>query len=156
MQIGAFGIVTLMRRSDVVGDELKDLTGLSKRSPLAAVAMLFFMLSLGGIPPTAGFMGKVWLFGAVVDSGFIWLAVIAVANSAVSLYYYLRGVVFMWIKDEEPVGSPLVVGPVMGVALAAALLGTVIFGVYPQFLFEQAEAAARTLDGITASVAALQ
>ena len=156
MQIGAFGIVTLMRRSDVVGDELKDLTGLSKRSPLAAVAMLFFMLSLGGIPPTAGFMGKVWLFGAVVDSGFIWLAVIAVANSAVSLYYYLRVVVFMWIKDEEPVGSPLVVGPVMGVALAAALLGTVIFGVYPQFLFEQAEAAARTLDGITASVAALQ
>ena len=118
--------------------------------------MLFFMLSLGGIPPTAGFMGKVWLFGAVVDSGFIWLAVIAVANSAVSLYYYLRVVVFMWIKDEEPVGSPLVVGPAMGVALAAALLGTVIFGVYPQFLFEQAEAAARTLDGITASVAALQ
>ena len=156
MQIGAFGIVTLMRRSDVVGDELKDLTGLSKRSPLAAVAMLFFMLSLGGIPPTAGFMGKVWLFGAVVDSGFIWLAVIAVANSAVSLYYYLRVVVFMWIKDEEPIGSPLVVGPAMGVALAAALLGTVIFGVYPQFLFEQAEAAARTLDGITASVAALQ
>ena len=156
MQIGAFGIVTMLRRSDVVGDELKDLTGLSKRSPLAAVAMLFFMLSLGGIPPTAGFMGKVWLFGAAIDSGFVWLAVIAVANSAVSLYYYLRVVVFMWIKDEEPAGSPLVVGPVMGVALAVALAGTLIFGVYPQFLFEQAEAAARTLDGITASVAVLR
>ena len=87
MQLGAFAIVTVMRRSDVIGDELKDLNGLSKRSPIAAFAMLFFMLSLGGIPPTAGFMGKMWLFGAAVDGGAIWLAVLAVANSAVSLYY---------------------------------------------------------------------
>ena len=153
MQLGAFAVVTAMRRSDVIGDELKDLTGLSRRSPMAAFAMLFFMLSLGGIPPTAGFMGKIWLFGAAIDAGFIWLAVIAVANSAISLYYYLRVVVFMWINDETaPAASPLVIGPEMTVALVVALFGTVLFGLYPQFLFEHAEAAARTIEGIGASV----
>ena len=154
MQLGAFAVVTAMRRSDVIGDELKDLTGLSRRSPMAAFAMLFFMLSLGGIPPTAGFMGKVWLFGAAIDAGFIGLAVIAVANSAVSLYYYLRVVVFMWITDETaPAASPLVIGPAMTVALVVALFGTVLFGLYPQFLFEHAEAAARTIEGFGAGVA---
>ncbi len=153
MQFGAFAVVAAMRRSDIIGDELKDLNGLSKRSPMAAIAMLFFMLSLGGIPPTAGFMGKVWLFGAAIDAGFIWLAVIAVANSALSIYYYIRVVVFMWINQEEPVGSPIVIGPAMRVALGVALLGTVVLGLYPQFLFEQAETAARTLQGMTAAVA---
>ena len=152
MQLGAFAVVAAMRRGDIIGDELKDLNGLSKRSPLAAFAMLFFMLSLGGIPPTAGFMGKVWLFGAAIDAGgiFIWLAVIAVANSALSIYYYLRVVVFMWINEDEPVGSPIVIGPALGVAIGVALLGTVVLGLYPQVLFEQAEAAARTLQGIGA------
>ena len=154
MQLGAFAVVAAMRRRDVVGDELKDLTGLSRRSPMTAVAMLFFMLSLGGIPPTAGFMGKVWLFGAAIDAGFVWLAVIAVANSAVSLYYYLRVVVFMWINEEtEPAASPLVIGPAMTVALAAALFGTVLFGLYPQFLFEHAEIAAQAIEGLGADVA---
>ena len=153
MQLGAFAVVAAMRRSDVIGDELKDLNGLSQRSPMVAVAMLFFMLSLGGIPPTAGFMGKVWLFGAAIDEGFIWLAVIAVANSALSIYYYVRVVVFMFINQEEPVGSPIVIGPAMKLALGVALVGTVVFGVYPQFLFEQAEAAAQTLQGVTATAA---
>ncbi len=153
MQLGAFAVVAMMRRSDVVGDELKDLNGLFARSPVAGCAMLFFMLSLGGIPPTAGFMGKVWLFGAAIDAGYIWLAVIAVANSAISIYYYLRVVVFMWISEEEAVGSPVVIGPAMGIALGVALIGTLVLGLYPQMLFEQAEAAARTLNGISASVA---
>ena len=72
--------------------------------------MLLFMLSLGGIPPTAGFMGKFWLFGAAIDAGYVWLAVIGVLNSAISLYYYIRIVVFMYLKKEtigsEPVTSP--------------------------------------------------
>ncbi len=153
MQLGAFAVVAAMRRGDVIGDELKDLNGLSKRSPMAAFAMLFFMLSLGGIPPTAGFIGKVWLFGAAIDAGFIGLAVVAVANSAVSIYYYLRVVVFMWINEEESAGSAITIGPAMTVALGVLLLGTVVLGLYPEPLFKQAEAAARTLQGITASVA---
>ena len=153
MQLGAFAVVAAMRRGDVIGDELKDLNGLSKRSPMAAFAMLFFMLSLGGIPPTAGFIGKVWLFGAAIDAGFIGLAVVAVANSALSIYYYLRVVVFMWINEEESAGSAITIGPAMTVALGVLLLGTVVLGLYPEPLFKQAEAAARTLQGITASVA---
>ena len=155
MQLGAFAIVTAMRRSDVIGDELKDLNGLMRRSPISAFAMLLFMLSLGGIPPTAGFMGKLWLFGAAVDAGQIWLAVIAVGNSAISLYYYIRVVVFMWISEDEPAGSPIAVGPAMAITLGVALLGTVLLGLYPQPLFEQAEAAARTLDGLSSGGAAL-
>ena len=150
MQFGAFAVVAAMRRSDIIGDELKDLQGLSKRSPMAAFAMLLFMLSLGGIPPTAGFMGKVWLFGAAIDAGFIWLAVIAVANSALSIYYYIRVVVFMWINQDEPTGSPITIGFAMKLTLGIALLGTVVLGLYPQYLFEQAEEAARTIQGFTA------
>jgi len=154
MQLGAFAVVTLMRRGDVAGDELKDLNGLSKRSPMAAFAMLAFMLSLGGIPPTAGFMGKIWLFGAAIDAGFFWLAVIAVANSAVSIYYYLRVVVFMWINQEETVGPPIAIGSAMKFTLGFTLVGTLFFGLYPQFLFDQAEAAALTLGAVAATAAA--
>ena len=114
MQLGAFAVLALMRRQDVVGDELKDLNGLFFRQPFAAVAMLLFMLSLGGIPPTAGFMGKFWLFGAAIESGYIWLAVIGVLNSAVSLYYYIRIVVYMMLKNE-PAGSEPKQSPALAV-----------------------------------------
>ena len=81
MQLGAFGIIILMRREDVIGDELKDLSGLYLRRPVAAFAMLLFMLSLGGIPPTAGFMGKFWLFSAAIEANYVGLALIGVLNS---------------------------------------------------------------------------
>jgi NADH-quinone oxidoreductase subunit N len=150
-QIGAFAVVVLLRRRDVIGDELKDLSGLYFRSPAAAMAMLIFMLSLGGIPPTAGFMGKFWLFGAAIEAGYVWLAVIGVLNSAISLYYYVRVVVFMWIKGEGA-GSPIVVNPAMAAALTVAVFATIVLGIFPRPLFELAEASARTLGvvGITA------
>ena len=141
MQLGAFTVITMLRRRDVVGDELKDMSGLFARSPIAAVAMLLFMLSLGGIPPTAGFMGKVWIFGAAVDQGFIWLAVVGVVNSAISLYYYLRVVVFMFFR-EETTGSEITLGPALATALAVGVVGTILFGIYPQWLFDQAQNAA--------------
>jgi NADH-quinone oxidoreductase subunit N len=150
-QIGAFAVVVLLRRRDVIGDELKDLSGLYFRSPAAAMAMLVFMLSLGGIPPTAGFMGKFWLFGAAIEAGYVWLAVIGVLNSAISLYYYVRVVVFMWIKGEGA-GSPIVVSPAMAAALTVTVFATIVLGIFPRPLFELAEASARTLGvvGITA------
>ena len=153
MQLGAFAIVTMLRRRDVVGDELKDLSGLYFRSPMAAVAMLVFMLSLGGIPPTAGFMGKIWIFGAAIDQGYVSLAIIGVVNSAISLFYYIRVVVFMWMK-EEVMGSDITVGPAMATALVVTLVGSILFGIYPQPLFEHAQTAASTL-GAVASVAVL-
>jgi NADH-quinone oxidoreductase subunit N len=144
MQLGAFAIITMLRREDAVGDELKDLNGLYFRRPFAAVAMLFFMLSLGGVPPTAGFMGKFWLFSAAIESGYVWLAVIGVLNSAISIYYYVRIVVFMWLKNE-PTGSEPVINPAMATVLGVALVATLVLGVYPRPLFEFAEASARTL-----------
>ncbi len=153
MQTGAFAIVTLLRRHDVIGEELKDISGLIARSPAAAIAMLVFMLSLGGIPPTAGFMGKFWLFSAAIDGGYYWLAVIGVLNSAVSLYYYLRVVVFMWFKGE-PSGSDLVLSPAMAVLLVVTLAGTLAIGIYPRPLFDLADYSAKTL-GVTGLTAAL-
>ena len=153
MQLGAFAIVTMLRRHDVVGDELKDLSGLYFRSPLAAIAMLVFMLSLGGIPPTAGFMGKFWIFSAVIDQGFVTLAVVGVVNSAISLFYYIRVVVFMWIKEEVS-GSDIALGPAMATTIVITLVASILFGIYPQPLFEHAQAAAATL-GATASASIL-
>jgi NADH-quinone oxidoreductase subunit N len=144
MQMGAFAVVILMRRADAIGDELKDLSGLYARQPLAAVAMLVFMLSLGGIPPTAGFMGKFWLFSAAIDANYIWLAVLGVVNSAISLYYYLRVVVFMFMKNEAT-GSKPVLTPALSFALVFALFATLALGVYPRPLFELAEVSARAL-----------
>jgi NADH-quinone oxidoreductase subunit N len=154
MQLGAFAIVVMLRRADAVGDELKDLNGLYFRRPFAALAMLFFMLSLGGIPPTAGFMGKFWLFSAAIESGYVWLAVIGVLNSAISLYYYVRIVVFMWLKNE-PSGSYPVLNPAMATAVAVALAATLALGIYPRPLFEFAEASARTL-GVAQALQAIR
>jgi NADH-quinone oxidoreductase subunit N len=153
MQLGAFAVIVLLRRQDVVGDELKDFSGLHFRNPFAAFAMLLFMLSLGGIPPTAGFMGKFWLFSAAIDAHYYWLAVIGVLNSAISLYYYIRIVVFMYLK-KETMGSQPSMTPALSVALGVAVLGTLVLGVYPRLLFELAELSARTLGvaGVTAAL----
>ena len=147
MQLGAFTVITMLRRRDVVGDELKDLSGLYVRQPLAAIAMLIFMLSLGGIPPTAGFMGKLWLFSAAIESGLVWLAVIFVLNSVISIYYYYRIVVFMWLKDEV-FGSEITMSPAIATALVITVVGSLVFGLLPDQLFDSAMVA---IDMSTAS-----
>ncbi len=144
MQLGAFAVIVMMRRQDVVGDELKDFSGLHARHPFAAFAMLMFMLSLGGIQPTAGFMGKFWLFSAAIDAQYYGLAVIGVLNSAISLYYYVRVAVFMYLKNETT-GSEPTSSPALALTLAVAVVATIALGVYPRLLFEAAEASARTL-----------
>jgi NADH-quinone oxidoreductase subunit N len=155
MQLGAFAVIVMMRRQDVVGDELKDFAGLHVRHPLAAFAMLLFMLSLGGIPPTAGFMGKFWLFGAAIEAGYVWLAVIGVLNSAVSLYYYIRIVVFMYVKPPTA-GSQPAMSPSLSLALAVAVVATLVLGIYPRALFDLAESSARTLGASAGPSAAIR
>jgi len=144
MQLGAFAVIVVMHRRDVAGDELKDLSGLHVRHPFAAFAMLVFMLSLGGIPPTAGFMGKLWLFSAAIEAGYVPLAVIGVLNSAVSLYYYVRVVVFIYLK-QETTGSEPTMTPALAFTVALALVATLALGVYPRQLFEAASASAQAL-----------
>ena len=152
MQLGAFAIVVMLRRRDIIGDQLKDLTGLSAAHPAAATAMLLFMLSLGGIPPTAGFMGKLWVFGAAIDAGYIWLAVIGVVNSALSLYYYVRVVVFLWISAPEGDMEPIPLSPAIAAVLVITVAGTLLFGMYPHALFEFAQHSAASLGAVPAAL----
>ena len=138
---GAFGAVLLLERNGREAVQLADYGGLATRHPVLAVALSVFLLSLIGIPPTAGFVGKFYLFGAAVKSGYVWLAVIGVLNSAVAAYYYLRLIVFMYMR--EPEGAPTVLAPSFSGALAlvVALWGVVQLGVAPGPLFDLAQAA---------------
>jgi NADH-quinone oxidoreductase subunit N len=130
MNLGAFGVVILMRRAGVAGEQISDLSGLAKEQPAAALAMLIFMFSLAGIPPTAGFVAKFYLFMAAVNSGLAWLAVAGVLLSAVSAYYYLRVVMVMYMK--EPAGPiELAWSPSAVTALVVMLVVTLAVGLYP-------------------------
>jgi NADH-quinone oxidoreductase subunit N len=140
MNVGAFGFVIWLRSENLAGDRIADFGGLSRRAPLAAFALLVLMLSLAGIPTTAGFVGKWYLFGAAIRANYTWLAIAAVLNSAVSLYYYLRVVVVMYVG--EPVASEgRAASPFVLVALAICLGFTLVIGCYPQPLIEMARAA---------------
>ena len=138
---GAFGVILLLERDGREAVQLGDYGGLAARHPLPALALAIFLLSLIGIPPTAGFVGKFYLFGAAVKSGYVWLAVIGVLNSAVAAYYYLRLIVFMYMR--EPEGPPTVLAPSLSgtLALVVALWGVVQLGVVPGPLFDLAQAA---------------
>ena len=144
--MGAFGLVVLLRRGDIEGDRVEDFRGLSRSRPLAAAAMVVFLLSLAGIPCTAGFIGKWWLFGAVIQADFVWLAVVAVLNTAISLYYYVRIVVAMYMEPATE-APPVPVSTGMAFALTVALFFTLAIGVYPQPFIRLAELARLPLVG---------
>jgi NADH-quinone oxidoreductase subunit N len=134
MTLGAFAIVAMLRKGGLEGEEIVDFTGLAKRHRLAALLMLVFMISLAGIPPTAGFIGKFYLFLAAVKAGLTWLAVIAVVFAAVSAYYYLRVVMVMYMREPDPstgMQPRLANSPALTVVLASALAGVVLLGLYP-------------------------
>src|SRR5437660_8776632 len=97
--LGAWAVVVALRKKDVMGTQFANMAGLFFRHPTGAVLMLIFLLSLAGIPPTAGFIGKYYLFAAAIETGHNVLAVIAVLNAAISIYFYLRIVVAMFMRD---------------------------------------------------------
>ncbi len=138
---GAFGVILLLERGGEEAVRVKDTAGLATRHPLLALSLTIFLLSLIGIPPTAGFVGKFYLFGAAVRTGYIWLAVIGVLNSAVASYYYLRVIVNMYM--HEPEGTPTSVVPSFAgtLALVVALWGVVQLGLLPAPLFDLAQSA---------------
>lgn len=138
---GAFGVVALCHRAGEEAVEIRDYAGLARRHPGLALGLTVFLLSLIGIPPLAGFVGKVYLFGAAVQAGYVGLAVLAGLNSAVAAYYYLRVVVSMYM--EEPVGAGASsAGSLAGsLALAVALAGVVLLGVAPAPFADLAQAA---------------
>jgi NADH-quinone oxidoreductase subunit N len=131
MNLGAFAVIIMMRRKNLVGDEIDDLSGLMARAPGSAILMLIFLLSLAGIPPTAGFIGKYFIFLSLIQTRHYFLAVLAVAFAVVALYYYFRIVVAMFMKT--PLDTvPLATSPGVSVALGVTLGMTLIVGVYPQ------------------------
>jgi NADH-quinone oxidoreductase subunit N len=135
INIGAFAMVVMLRRENLVGDRVVDFSGLQQRSPMAAFSMLVFMLSLAGIPATAGFIGKYYLFSAAMKAHFGWLAVVMVLNSVVSAFYYLRVVVMMYLK--APVDSVrYAASPGLVVATAICLAFNLVVGLYPQPLLD--------------------
>jgi NADH-quinone oxidoreductase subunit N len=138
---GAFGVLLHLERNGEDATDVDDLAGLAGRHPVTALALSLFLLSLIGIPPLGGFVGKFYLFGAAVRSGHVWLAVLGVLNSAVAAYYYLRLIVYMYMREPGPAPVLLVRSLPGGLALAVAAGGVVLFGVLPAPFLDLAQAA---------------
>jgi NADH-quinone oxidoreductase subunit N len=135
MTLGAFAIVSLMEKNENASIDIDDLAGYAKQSPIMALCLTVFMLSLAGIPPTVGFFGKFYLFSAAIEQGLIWLAVWGVLNSAIGVYYYLRPIVVMYMKDgkvEEP-SHPMSATRIT--ILASAVL-VIVIGIFSGPIFQ--------------------
>lgn len=137
-----FAVMAIANRTG--SDQIDDLAGMAKRSPILSGVLALSMISLIGIPPTAGFMGKLYLFNAAVSSDLVWLAVVGVLNSVVSAYYYLRVVKTMYLGTAESEERITYSSPVL-VAVAVSAIGILLIGVLPGPLFEITESAVRTL-----------
>jgi NADH-quinone oxidoreductase subunit N len=146
MNMGAFGIVISLRRRGIIGDNVDDLTGLAHKAPGMAVMMTVFMLSLGGLPMTGGFIGKYFLFGGLLQRGatdgkswYYWLAGWAIINTVVSFYYYVRFIKVMYLGDRIADDRPLALSPALQTALIVSVIGIIFIGIYPQPLISIAQ-----------------
>ncbi len=144
---GAFGSLILCGRRGAEAVSYEDLAGIGRRHPGAALPFSLFVFSLAGIPPTAGFFGKYFLFRASIDAGFYWLTVIAFINSVIGAYYYLRVLVYMYMREPAagaPVATPMR-SRYVNVALIVSAVIVIALGFMPSRSFDVALAAARTL-----------
>lgn len=131
--LGAWGVVLALEKAEGSGLAIDDYAGLGKKRPALALAMALFMLSLTGVPPTVGFIGKFYLFRAVIDANLIWLALVGVVTSLISAYYYLRVVVVMYMRDGEPAVRS---EALLNSTIFITALGTFIFGILPGLLLK--------------------
>lgn len=135
---GTWGVVIALEKAEGKGLEIRDYAGLGRKYPALAAAMTIFMLSLIGLPPTLGLVGKFYLFRAVLAGGFPGLAVIGVLTSLISAYYYLRVVVVMYMQEGDPERSP---ESFLDLTTAFTAIATVLISLVPQFLFAWASSA---------------
>jgi len=140
MNIGAFAVIIMLRSEGFKGEDITDYEGLAKTHPLASALMLIFMFSLTGIPPTAGFIGKLYIFMSAINAGYTWLVIVAVIFSAISAFFYLRIVMYMYMKEPKATVS-LSTSPATSVALAVTVVAVLFIGVFPSVLVEFARAA---------------
>jgi NADH-quinone oxidoreductase subunit N len=138
MTLGAFLVVVALRRQDLIGEDVDDLAGLMYKSPGFAVLMLIFMLSLAGIPPTAGFIGKYYIFLSLIQTGHYLLAVFATLYVAVAIYYYFRIVRSMFVGELTDTG-PLSTSFGLRVALGVTGALTLGIGIYPEPFLQLAQ-----------------
>ena len=141
MNLGAFGVIILLRKSTGKGNMIDDYKGLAKDNRLVAVVMLIIMFSLAGIPPTAGFMGKFYIFMALIDQGMITLAVISIVSTAIAAFFYIRIVLLMYMKEPEGEFDLVKSFPVYYV-LAICVMAVIVLGVYPGAFMHLAKVAA--------------
>lgn len=137
MTIGAFTIVIVLRRQGLIGDEIEDMNGLIQRSPTAAVLLLIFMLSLAGIPPLGGFVGKYYILLSLVQTQHYYLALFAALYIVPGLYYYFRIVAHAWLREPAGDARPRATAS-QSVALAVMCAVTIVAGVYPEPLIRMA------------------
>lgn len=145
MNLGAFAVIAALQKRSGVTSSLNTFAGLGRKEPILGILMTLFLLSLTGIPPTAGFFGKAYVILAAVEAGgpLTILAVIAVLNAAAAAFYYLRVVVYMFMRDPSSDAPGLRHGALLWGGLAAAATLTVVFGLFPNALLDiVAEAAA--------------
>jgi len=138
MNVGAFGVLIYLNASGRPMNTLEEVRGSGFRYPLLGAAMAVFMFSLAGLPPTGGFLGKFYIFSAAVDRGLISLAVIGVLNSAVSVYYYLRVVVQMYMRESEEKLPQVPFSLPLALAIAVSVWGVIHLGVLPASLLDTA------------------
>ena len=160
MNLAAFAVIIARERSSPLGDDIDAVAGLGSSNPLLAWPLTIAMLSLAGIPVTAGFIGKLYLIQALVDGGYTWLGVVIVVGSMISLGYYLRVVAAIWMREGPATrGVPVLAGgsgeaeggrahwEVVGIALVFGA-ASIFFGIVPQPLYELVHHAGGALTGI--------
>jgi NADH-quinone oxidoreductase subunit N len=129
--LAAFGVIALLGSKDRGNDELRDYAGLWQTHPGLAALMTVCLLSLGGLPPTAGFIGKWYIFSAAVSAGYYWLAIIGVLTSVISVFFYLRVVVMMYMSEREAVPIPARVRGMGMAGLVISIVAIFYLGVLP-------------------------
>ena len=145
MNVGAFAVVSHLASTDEKYTTLSDYAGLGRRSPVLAAILTIFLLSLIGIPVTGGFFAKFYVFSAALKSNLVGLTIIGVINSAIAAYYYLRIIVYMYMRDER-VDTPVARVPAgLGIALAISLVATIYLGVLPGRVLDYAIHSAQDL-----------
>lgn len=144
MTLGAFGILCLLEKEETSIVHVEDLAGLAKRNPWAAFCFSVFLLSLAGVPPTVGFFGKFFIFSAAIKQGLFWLAIWGVISSAIGVYYYLRPIVYMYMREEAGVA----VAPHYRLSHAVVSLMVLLvigFGLFTNPIYEVVTKALQTL-----------
>ena len=136
MALGAFGVLGSLKEGAKDNEAYRDLAGLGFKRPFLGAAMALFMLSLAGFPPLGGFTGKFYLFRAAIVAGHLDLAIIGAINSLLSVVFYLKVIVAMYMEQGGAEGQPFNRAPYLYLAVAACLIGTIYLGIFPSAALE--------------------